>query len=313
MLLLAFIPPNKLTKWQYCRYSMTYRPQMDMKFSKYEAAGNDIIIFDFLPGDLRMVSSRLERFLRRIAHRSFGVGADEIAFVRPAKLGHAVAVVTFYNSDGSRAETCGNGLRCVAKHLYELKKTGGRRSFDLGTDAGWRKCSVITSRSGEVFRVRIDMGRVRSLDGSGERLGEAGLKIGGKTFRAVTASMGNPHAVFFGKFGTEDMRRIGEKLQKHGAFPGGVNAGFASVSGRRSIDLVVWERGCGFTLACGSGACAAAAAAVTKGLCDPDGPIEVRMPGGTLQITVRKKDLNIFMAGPVRRVFTGTLQVETRR
>ena len=292
---------------------MQGRNRVNLKFSKYEGAGNDILIFDFLPGDLGMSPSKLAQFIRRIAHRNFGVGADEIAFLRPAKLGEAAAVVTFYNADGSRAEMCGNGLRCIARHLFEQGKTGGRRSFSLGTDAGWKKCSVVTSRSGEVLRVRVDMGKIRRLDGSEGNPQSARLKIDGKNLRAVTASMGNPHAVFFGKFGLEAMRRIGTKLQRHRAFPEGVNAGFAFVRSRRSIDLIVWERGCGFTMACGSGACAAAAAAVSKGRCDFDRPIEVRLPGGALQVLVRREDLGIFMTGPARRVFTGTFEITSAR
>jgi diaminopimelate epimerase len=278
-----------------------------LTLTKYEGLGNDIAVFDFPAARLGLNPAALTRFLRGLAHRSLGVGCDEIAFVSPAGRGRDAAVVTFYNSDGSHAEMCGNGMRCIAKHLYEKKRTGGKKVFGILTDSGSRQCRVFPNRSGRVDRVSVEMGGVRRLDGRPGRLDELLLTVEGRTREVLTASMGNPHAVLFGRFPTDEMRRIGEALQDHELFPAGVNVGFAEPSGESGLDLVVWERGCGFTLACGSGACAAAAASIQRKLVRPDRPVDVSLPGGVLRVSVSESGGSVTMTGPARRIFTAGL------
>jgi len=275
---------------------------------KYEGLGNDIVVFDFPPSSLRLGPGPLGRFLRNLSHRSLGVGCDEVAFVSPPGrgAGHAAAV-KFYNSDGSYAEMCGNGMRCVAKHLYEAKRTGGKKVFSILTDAGSRQCRVFPTRSGRVDRVSVHMGRIGKLDGTPGLLDEVRLEVEGRTHEVLTASMGNPHVVFFGRYPRDAMERIGRALQGHELFPAGVNVGFAAPRGPHGIDLVVWERGCGFTMACGSGACAAAAASLQKGLVGQDGPVDVSLPGGVLRVSVSGGDGAVTMTGPARRIFTASL------
>ena len=277
------------------------------KFSKYEGAGNDIIIFDFFPEKIAEKPARLAEFIRFVGHRFYGIGADEICFVKPKRSGGDIAAVKFYNSDGSPAEVCGNALRCIAKHLFEKGKSKGHDTFSLHTDAGSRKCSVVTDESGHVGWVTVQMGKTRRPDGVEGLPENVRIEIEGKKRAAVQLSMGNPHVVLLAKYSWERMERIGSELQKHKLFPSGVNVGFATVKSAKRIDLVVYERGCGFTLACGSGACAAAAAAAFKGKCRYDTPIDVNLPGGNLAILVKRKTFVVNMAGPANRVFTGTL------
>jgi diaminopimelate epimerase len=278
-----------------------------LTLTKYEGLGNDIVVFDFPASRLGLGRPGLARFLRGLAHRSLGVGCDEIAFVSPRSSGRDAAAVKFYNSDGSYAEMCGNGMRCVAKHLYEKKRTGRRKVFGILTDTGSRQCRVFPGPSGRVERVSVEMGRIRKLDGRPGRLDELRLTVEGRAHDVLTASMGNPHVVFFGRYPREEMSRIGAALQDHELFPAGVNVGFAAPKGGRGIDLVVWERGCGFTLACGSGACAAAAAAVQRELVPADRPVDVSLPGGVLRLSISTSDGRVTMAGPARRIFTASL------
>jgi len=279
---------------------------MRLSFTKYEGLGNDVLVFDVSPGRLGLTRRAMIRFIRAVAHRNLGVGADEIAFVSADRSGGTAARIVFYNADGSRARMCGNGMRCVALHVFDLGLTGGRRAFLLGTDAGPRPCRILSAARGGAARVSVEMGAARPLRAAAKLLEETTLTVGGDRLRAVTVSMGNPHVVTIGRRRREDMRRIGIALQRSRRFPGGVNVGFAVPRGSSRIDLVVWERGCGFTMACGSGACAAAAACSRLGLAGFDRPLRVRLPGGTLDITVFR-DFSVLMTGPARRVFTGTL------
>lgn len=281
---------------------------MEIKFTKYEGLGNDILIFDFPPDKLGLGRRKFCNFLRRVAHRNYGIGADEITFIKTLRGKKDLASITFFNSDGSRAEMCGNALRCIAKHLYEKGRSSGRKTFNLLTDAGSRECRVIPSASGPVHRVSVEMGTVRNLEGVEGPLDEVSLKLDGKTYRVMTASMGNPHVIFFGEFLIDEKQRIANILQGHDLFPNGVNVEFVVPKDRNAVNLIVWERGCGFTLACGSGACAAAAASVQKGACTFDRPIDVRLPGGVLQVTIARRGRKITMTGPARRIFRGALE-----
>jgi len=289
---------------------------MKAAFSKYEGIGNDIVVFDFPAERLGMTPARLRRFLRLLCDRRLGVGADEVAFCRRAggRAREVAAEVDFYNSDGSRARICGNGLRCVAARLVERRATGGARDFIVGTGAGPRRCLVRPPAAdgghGAAARVAVGMGRALPLGGAAGPLRRAPIEAGGETLRGVPVSVGNPHVVFFGRsFTLERMDRVGRALQRHRLFPGGVNVGFAVAGSPRGIDLVVYERGCGFTLACGSGACAATAAAAALGLVTAGRPVAVRLPGGTLSVTAGS-DGALVMEGPARRTFEGTLRTE---
>jgi diaminopimelate epimerase len=258
-----------------------------LRFSKWHGLGNDFVLVE---GPL----SAPER-ARRICDRRRGVGADGLVTILPPRTPGAAATMHITNSDGSVAEMCGNAIRCVAKHLAERRGLAGTLRID--TDAGTKTCTLHRGPKGDVEAVSVEMGAAR-LEG------EADFAVGGETLRATRVSMGNPHAVLFeqGAPTVERAARIGPAIER--AVAGGVNVGFAR-PGPEGIDLVVWERGAGLTDACGTGACAAAVASVRRGDVRPGAPVPVRLPGGTLEITVSADLSRVTMRGPAERVFEG--------
>ncbi|HZZ85994.1 MAG TPA: diaminopimelate epimerase [Anaeromyxobacteraceae bacterium] len=258
---------------------------MALTFHKYQGLGNDFVVIE--------AKSLMEpERARRLCDRRRGIGADGVLTLLPAKAAGAAAFMHIYNSDGSVAAMCGNGVRCVARHLAETRGLQGE--IDVETAAGLRRCTV-HGRRGAVESITVTMGPARD---EGEQL----FVVGSEKLLARRISMGNPHAVIFGDSSTERAAAIGPTLEA--AVPGGVNVGFAA-RGLDGLDLVVWERGAGLTEACGTGACAAAAAAVLLGIVDPAREVEVRLPGGPLQITLTRDLSSVRMRGPAERVFSG--------
>jgi len=259
----------------------------DGAFSKYEGLGNDFVIVEASGEDALTLEAAVA-----LCDRRLGIGADGVLLVLPARSPKAAARMKVINADGSAPEMCGNGLRCVALHVAAR---GGVLDFDVETDAGLRRCSV-EATSPEF--VTVDMGTVQAL-------GKRTLEVDGRLLELSLADAGNPHAVLLAPVTREDLERLGPRIATHPSFPEGTNAGFASVVGG-AIDLVVWERGVGLTLACGTGACAAVAVACEQGLLPFDVPIDVRLPGGTLSIE-RRRGGATRMRGPARKVFVGQL------
>jgi diaminopimelate epimerase len=263
---------------------------MALHFWKYQGLGNDFVVVEAaeLPSADRA---------RRLCDRRRGVGADGVLSILPARDGGA-AYMHVFNSDGSVAAMCGNGIRCVARHLAETRALAG--AVDIETDAGMRRCRILRGASGRVEGIAVDMGPAR-LEG------EQGFDVRGERLVAVRVSMGNPHAVFFDRATRERASAVGPVVEA--AVPGGVNAGFAQPGERGGLDLVVWERGAGLTDACGTGACAAAVAAVQTGRARAGEPIEVRLPGGPLVITVGADLVAVEMRGPAELVFRGSTEL----
>ena len=258
---------------------------MTLRFAKYHGLGNDFVVVD---GPL----VEPER-ARRVCDRRRGVGADGLLTVLPPRVAGAVARMHLYNSDGSVAETSGNGIRCFARHLAETRGAAGEMVIETG--AGPKRCTVERGGAGEVVAVSVEMGAARVE-------GEEVFEVAGERLRAVRVDMGNPHAVLFDLPTVERARAVGPSLEA--AVPGGVNVGFAR-PGPTGIDLVVWERGAGLTGACGTGACAAVAAAVRRGEARAGVPVEVRQPGGALAVTVSEDLGRVVLRGPAVRVLTG--------
>jgi len=260
-----------------------------LTFWKYQGLGNDFVVVE--TPELMTADAAA-----RLCHRRRGIGADGVLSVLPPRAG-AAAYMHIYNSDGSVAAMCGNGIRCVARHLAERRGLAG--DLVIETDAGPKKCVVHRGRSGHVEAVSVEMGPARWL-------GEETFEVGGERLVAHRVSMGNPHAVFFGEASRARATALGPLVER--AVEGGVNAGFAAVRAG-GLDLVVWERGAGLTDACGTGACAAAVAAVKAGRLPAGTPIEVRLPGGPLQITVAPDLAGVLMRGPAERVFEGRTEL----
>ncbi len=259
-----------------------------LAFWKYQGLGNDFIVVE--TGDL-MPPERA----RRLCDRRLGIGADGVLSLLPPRSGGA-ATMHIHNSDGSVAAMCGNGIRCVARHLAEGRGISG--TMFIETDSGPKACAVVRGAGGEVA-VSVEMGPAR-------REGDLALEVGGERLRGARVSMGNPHLVFIGDASRERALRLGPLVER--AVPGGVNAGFAALRDG-GLDLIVWERGAGLTQACGTGACAAAVAAVGAGLLAAGRPMEVRLPGGHLAITVAEDLASVTMRGPAELVFRGETEL----
>jgi diaminopimelate epimerase len=208
-----------------------------------------------------------------------------------------------HNADGTIPEMCGNGLRCVAWALVRSHGFPRGEPFVVETDAGPRTCEVLApsdasdSNAASVANVVADVGAATVL-------GARDVTVLGRTFALHEATTGNPHAVHFGSLPDDEIGRFGPALATHPSFPNGVNVGFARLAEDGGIDLVVWERGVGRTLACGTGASAAAAIASARGLVDTTKPVRVRLPGGPLSIVITPDSVQ--MTGPARFVFHGT-------
>jgi diaminopimelate epimerase len=251
-----------------------------LRFEKYEGLGNDFVVVE----EGAWGAAGLDPILVCDRHR--GVGADGVLVLASPRTEGADGAMIVWNADGSRPEMCGNGLRCVALAMARRGRPG---SLLIDTDDGPKRCVV------EGDLVTIEMGQVR-LGGAVE------IEMGGRTVRLERASLGNPHAVTFEPHPFEE---LAPRLAVHEVFPQGANVEFVrDVEG--VLEVRVWERGAGPTLACGTGACAVAAVACAAGRRRPGEPIAVRLPGGVLTILVRE-DGSVRMTGPARRVFAGEL------
>ncbi|MBP9087638.1 MAG: diaminopimelate epimerase [Kofleriaceae bacterium] len=294
---------------------------LTIDFAKYHGLGNDFMIVD-----LRGVSAEVRdaaqgaAFVRAACDRQFGVGGDGVlALLSPVSPG-ADARMRVLNADGSEAEMCGNGLRCVAKFLHDR---GGLHKPELliDTGAGALRCTLEVV-DGVVATVTVDMGQPRlsqpeipmetSESNSAARCIEERVNLGREMVDITAVSMGNPHAVVFvdSRQRAENLaREVGTKLEHHAWFPRRTNAEFAHVRASGEIDLIVWERGCGITLACGTGACATVVAACLTARAQVGREVMVHLLGGALAITVEHEYRTVFMRGPARHVFDGTLAI----
>jgi diaminopimelate epimerase len=256
-----------------------------LHFTKYHGLGNDFVVVD---GPL-MPAARAAR----LCDRRRGIGADGVLTILPPRTPGAAATMHIYNADGSVALMCGNGIRCVARHLAETRGLSGEITID--TDSGPRACTVHHGPGGEVKAISVEMGPARVE-------GEQVFTVDEEKLRVVRVNMGNPHAVLFDQPTRARAGQIGPAIERQ--VPGGVNVGFAR-PGPGGIDLVVWERGSGLTDACGTGACAAAVASIRAGVIPAGSPVEVRLPGGPLTITVSPDLSRVTMRGPAERTFQG--------
>src|SRR6185503_18364601 len=285
-----------------------------MRFAKYHGLGNDFLVVDLreLRGE-DVAAVQEPAVVKALCDRQFGVGGDGVLAVLPGDEG-ADARMRVLNSDGSEAEMCGNGIRCVAKELFDR---GGvtKDRITIDTGAGRLVCAI-DATAGVAQTVTVEMGAPRLTRGeipmtgpANERCVEQPLDIRGETRKVTCVSMGNPHAVTFVDSGhlRELAETVGPWVETHAWFPNRTNAEFARVISPREIELVVWERGCGITLACGTGACATVVAAVITGRAEEGSDVLVHLPGGDLVITVLKGMTNVLMRGPALHMFDGEL------
>jgi diaminopimelate epimerase len=291
-----------------------------LPFTKVEGLGNDFVVVD-LRGEraTAKVAAAVQdpENVRRICDRHFGVGADGVLAVLPGTDGDARMRVL--NADGSEAEMCGNGIRCVAKFLYEADPALRRPVLKIDTGAGLLACEM-SATDGRVDSVTVEMGRPRFTrdeipvaPGGAAHITREPITSDGRQFRFTAVSMGNPHAVIFIDDPAEDLmalaKRFGPGIEVSPTFPRRTNVEFARVRPDGQIDLVVWERGCGITLACGTGTCATVVAAAVEERLPRGKEVIVHLPGGPLGITVAPDDSGVRMRGPAKTVFRSELDI----
>ena len=272
-----------------------------MRFWKYQGIGNDFILLDGTDGSLRIDPE----WCRKACDRHYGIGADGVLYVMPGE--STDITMRIINADGSEAEMCGNGIRCVAKHAFDFGIVK-KESFTVHTLAGDLTADV-SVKDGKAVAVRIDMGapvldgRSVPVDADG-RFIDRPFEAGGVSFRGNAVSMGNPHFIIFSDLDDAVVDRLGPILERHPFFPRRTNVEFCKVIDGK-IHIRVYERGAAWTLACGTGACASTVAAALNGLVPFDEPVDVRLPGGWLRITADSGLRRVLMEGPAEMVFEG--------
>jgi diaminopimelate epimerase len=246
---------------------------------------------------------------QKVSDRRTGIGGDGLILICPSD--KADARMEMYNADGSRGAMCGNGIRCVGKYLYDHGLARGN-TLKIDTDSGL-KTLFLEVQDGKVSRVTVDMGEP-ILDGPLIPVAAAGqiidqpLEIEGKSYRVTCVSMGNPHCVtFVDNVEPLELEKIGPKFEHHALFPKRVNTEFIQVVNPTELNMRVWERGSGETWACGTGACAAAVAAVLNHKAGRR--VSIHLRGGDLEIEWRAADNHVYMTGPAAEVFNGTMEV----
>lgn len=275
-----------------------------MKFTKMQGIGNDFVVVDCISEPIP--DTDLPELSKRVCDRKFGVGADGLILVTPSRI--ADCCMRMFNPDGSEAEMCGNGTRCVARFVYDRKLTP-KTTIELETLAGVRTLWIRT-RAGSVESVRVDMGKprlkrseipMRGPD-SDTVLNET-IKVEGRKVSLAAVSMGNPHAVVFDMgLSLQEVALLGPAIENHRLFPQRTNVQFCDVQTSTEVVLRTWERGAGITLACGTGACAAVVAGVLTGKLARR--VTVHLLGGDLQVEWNG-DNRVLMTGPAEEVFEG--------
>ncbi|WP_432774582.1 diaminopimelate epimerase [Brevibacillus gelatini] len=277
-----------------------------MNFTKLHGLGNDYVYVNCFKEKLTGVD--LPELARRVSDRNFGIGGDGLILILPSE--RADFRMRVFNNDGSEAKNCGNGLRCVSKYVYDHGLTR-QTTFTVETLGGIMKPVVSLGADGKVEQVTIDMGEPRferaAIPMTGipeEQAREEVLEVDGAVFTMTAVSMGNPHAIIFvEEIRDEDVRKYGPQIEFHEWFPERTNVEFIQILNREEILFRVWERGSGVTLACGTGACAAAVAAALAGKVDRK--VTVHLAGGDLFIDWREEDNRVYMTGPATEVFAG--------
>ncbi len=273
-----------------------------MKFTKMEGCGNDYI---YINGFEYQIDNP-EKLAQKVSDRHFGIGSDGLIIINPSAV--ADFRMDMYNADGSQGEMCGNGIRCVAKYVYDFGLTE-KKQITVET-LGGIKTLDLTVVDGKVSTVRVNMGapvleanKVPVLSDKEQVIDEP-VQVLGKTYRITCVSMGNPHAVtFVDDTDALEIEQIGPCFEHDKMFPNRVNTEFVQVLDRNTIKMRVWERGSGETFACGTGTCASVVACVLNGKTDPQ--VTVHLLGGDLFIEYDTNENTVYMTGPARVVFCG--------
>lgn len=277
-----------------------------MKFTKMQGIGNDYVYVNCFHENIENPSE----VSRRISDRHFGIGSDGLILIKPSK--KADFEMEMYNADGSQGAMCGNGMRCVGKYVYDYGLTDKTR-ISVDTKSGIKYLDL-TVENKKVKLVRVNMGapvleaKAIPMIYEGENVISQPFNVGQDIYEITAVSMGNPHAVVYVEnVKNMPLEEIGPKFEKHTAFPESVNTEFVRVIDRKTLEMRVWERGSGETLACGTGACAVAVASVLNGYTEDE--VTVRLLGGDLKIFWDRAENLVYMTGPAEIVFEGEIEI----
>lgn len=286
-----------------------------MKFTKMHGLGNDYVYVNCFEEKIENPPA----VARYVSDRHFGIGSDGLIMINPSEV--ADFEMEMYNADGSRGEMCGNGIRCVAKYVYDYGLTN-KTNISVET-LGGIKYLDLTVEDGKVVLVRVDMGKpelmaekipilMEGYDETDGQVVDAPIMVDKKEYRMTGVSMGNPHAiVYVDDVQGLDIEKIGPKFENHERFPQRINTEFARVIDRQTVEMRVWERGSGETLACGTGACAVAVSSILNGY--TDNQVVVKLLGGDLNIEWDREADRVYMTGPATVVFDGEIDISNIR
>ena len=277
-----------------------------MKFTKMHGLGNDYVYVNCFEEKI----DNPPAVARFVSDRHFGIGSDGLIMINPSKT--ADFEMEMYNADGSRGEMCGNGIRCVAKYVYDYGLTD-KTQISVET-LGGIKYLDLTVEDGKVSLVKVDMGKPEleadriPIISEREQVIDEPIEVDGKEYHMTGVSMGNPHAVIYvDDVKGLDLEKIGPKFENHERFPKRINTEFVHCIDRQTVEMRVWERGSGETLACGTGACAVAVSSILNNLTDTR--VTVKLLGGDLQIEWDREKDRVFMTGPATVVFDGVIDI----
>lgn len=277
-----------------------------MKFTKMQGLGNDYVYVNCFKETIE----NPPEMAKKVSNRNFGIGSDGLIMINPSDV--ADFEMEMYNADGSRSEMCGNGIRCVGKYVYDYGLTE-KEHISVETLAGIKYLDL-TVEDGKVKLVKVDMGNPELVPANipivadGDRVIDEPINVNGTEYRMTGVSMGNPHAVVY----VEDVKgldieKIGPAFENHERFPNRVNTEFVKVLDQNTVEMRVWERGSGETMACGTGACAVAVACILNGLTEDK--VTVKLLGGDLQIEWDKEADKVYMTGLAEVSFDGEINL----
>ena len=277
-----------------------------MKFTKMHGLGNDYVYVNCFQEKIENPS----KVAKYESDRHFGIGSDGLIMINPSEV--ADFEMEMYNADGSRGEMCGNGIRCVAKYVYDYGLTD-KTSISVET-LGGIKYLDLTVKDGKVIMVKVDMGtpilkpELIPIVADGDMVVNEPIIVDRTEYRMTGVSMGNPHAVIYmDNIKDLNLDQLGPKFENHERFPKRINTEFVKFIDRHTLEMRVWERGSGETMACGTGACAVAVASILNGLTEEK--VTVKLLGGDLQIEWDREEDKVYMTGPATTVFDGEIDI----
>ena len=277
-----------------------------MKFTKMHGIGNDYVYVNCFKETVEHPSE----MAIKVSDRHFGIGSDGLILIKPSEV--ADGKMEMYNADGSQGAMCGNGIRCVAKYMYDYGITD-KTSISVETKSGIKYLDL-TIKDGKVDTVKVNMGTpiLKAVDipvrSEKEQVIDEPVMVDGKEWKITCVSMGNPHAItYIDDVKNLEIEKIGPKFENHEIFPDRVNTEFVRVIDRNTLEMRVWERGSGETLACGTGACAVAVSSILNGLTEEE--VTVKLLGGDLKIFWDRIENKVYMTGSATTVFDGEIDL----